>query len=131
MEKEILGVKKGRTGPKKGKIRDQKTPNMTLCCFFESMIKRDNRYNLIKLLHANGEIQILNDIFNYVPKTVVATDLGKKVTDFNVLLARPDNFELREIYRIGSLCGLSDQDAYLLVEAQYLRLKKPNRNSDP
>jgi len=95
------------------------------------MIKRDDRYNLIKLLHADGQIKILDDIFKYVPKTVVATDLGKKVTDFNVLLARPDNFELREIYRIGSLCGLSDRDAYLLVEAQYLQLKKPNRTSDP
>ncbi|MBS1603827.1 MAG: hypothetical protein JST42_14265 [Bacteroidetes bacterium] len=96
-----------------------------------SMIKRDERYNLIKLLHANGHIQILSDIFKYVPKTVVATDLGKKVTDFNVLLARPDNFELREIYRIGSLCGLSDREAYLLVEAQYLKLKKSNKPSDP
>jgi len=95
------------------------------------MIKRDDRYNLIKLLHADGQIKLLDDIFKYVPKTVVATDLGKKVTDFNVLLARPDNFELREIYRIGSLCGLSDREAYLLVEAQYLKLKKPNKNSDP
>jgi|KBSMisStandDraft_5_1062788.scaffolds.fasta_scaffold2866923_1 hypothetical protein len=95
------------------------------------MIKRDERYNLIKLLHADGQIEILNDIFKYVPKTVVATDLGKKVTDFNVLLARPDNFELREIYRIGNLCGLSDRDAYLLVEAQYIRLKKPNKSVDP
>jgi len=95
------------------------------------MIKRDERYNLIKLLHADGQIEILNDIFKYVPKTVVATDLGKKVTDFNVLLARPDNFELREIYRIGNLCGLSDRDAYLLVETQYIRLKKPNKSVDP
>jgi hypothetical protein len=94
------------------------------------MIKRDDRYNLIKLLHADGQIKILDDIFKYVPKTVVATDLGKKVTDFNVLLARPDNFELREIYRIGNLCGLTDRDAYLLVEAQYL-MKKPSKTSDP
>ncbi|WP_431213580.1 hypothetical protein ACQ86N_01270 [Puia sp. P3] len=83
------------------------------------------------MLHADGQIKMLDDIFDYVPKTVVATDLGKKVSDFNILLARPDNFELREIYRIGSLCGLSDRDAYLLVEAQYLRLKKPNKSSDP
>ena len=88
------------------------------------MIKRDERYSLIKLLHADGQIQILEDIFKWVPKTVVATDLGKKVSDFNVLLARPDNFELKEIYRIGSLCGLSEREAYLLVEAQYFKGKK-------
>ena len=47
------------------------------------MIKRDSRYNVIKAMIADGNIVTFNDIFEYIPKTIVAIDLGKKVDRFN------------------------------------------------
>jgi hypothetical protein len=43
------------------------------------MIQRDKRYNLIKSLLSDGKIKVLSDIFDWVPKTIVSHDLGKKV----------------------------------------------------
>lgn len=87
------------------------------------MIKRDNRYNVIRAMIADGNIVTFNDIFEYIPKTIVATDLGKKVDRFNKLMNKPDGFTLEEIYRIGSFCGLTERQIYELVEAEYFKSK--------
>lgn len=87
------------------------------------MIKRDSRYNLIKAMIADGNIVTFNDIFEYIPKTVVATDLGKKVDRFNKLMNTVDGFTLKEIYLIGSFFGLSERQIYELVEAEYFKTK--------
>ena len=87
------------------------------------MIKRDSRYNVIKAMIADGNIVTFNDIFEYIPKTIVAIDLGKKVDRFNKLMNKVDGFTLEEIYRIGSFCGLSERQIYELVEAEYFKGK--------
>ena len=87
------------------------------------MIKKDSRYNLIKAMIADGNIETFNDIFEYIPKTVVATDLGKKVDRFNKLMKKVDGFTLEEIYIIGSFFGLSERQIYELVEAEYFKSK--------
>lgn len=91
------------------------------------MIKRDSRYNVIKAMVADGNIVTFNDIFEYIPKTIVATDLGKKVDRFNKLMNKVDGFTLEEIYRIGSFCGLSERQIYELVEAEYFKGKSKIR----
>jgi hypothetical protein len=91
------------------------------------MIKRDSRYNVIKAMIADGNIVTFNDIFEYIPKTIVATDLGKKVDRFNKLMKKVDGFTLEEIYRIGSFCGLSERQIYELVEAEYFKGKSKIR----
>lgn len=87
------------------------------------MIKRDSRYNLIKAMISDGKIVTFNDIFEYIPKTIIATDLGKKVDRFNKLMNKVEGFTLEEIYRIGSFCDLSERQMYELVEAEYFKSK--------
>ncbi len=87
------------------------------------MIKRDSRYNVIKAMIADGNIVTFNDIFEYIPKTVVAIDLGKKVDRFNKLMNKVDGFTLEEIYMIGGFCGLTERQIYELVEAEYFKSK--------
>jgi hypothetical protein len=87
------------------------------------MIKRDSRYNLIKPMIADGKIGTFNDIFEYIPKTIIATDLGKKVDRFNKLMNKVEGFTLEEIYRIGSFCDLGERQMYELVEAEYFKSK--------
>ena len=52
------------------------------------MLQRDYRYGYIKLLLADGKIQSFLDIFDHVPKTIVANDLGKNVGRFTELMNR-------------------------------------------
>lgn len=87
------------------------------------MIKRDDRYDVVKTMFDAGRIALFKDIFKYIPKTVIANDLGKKVDRFNKLMSKPDQFTLEEVYTIGSFCGLAERQIYELVEAEYLHNK--------
>jgi len=60
--------------------------------------KRDHRYDLIKPMVETGKIMFFNDIFKYIPKTVVAKDLGKKVDRFNTLMSRVEEFMLDDLF---------------------------------
>ena len=80
----------------------------------------DRRYGVIKSLYDDGLIHSLIEIFDYVPRTVVAGDLHTKVARLNALLNDPKGFELEELYKIGELCGLSERQIYILSETYYL-----------
>lgn len=87
------------------------------------MIKRDDRYTIVNTMYGAGHIVSFNDIFKYIPKTVVALDLGKKVDRFNKLMNKVEGFTIEEIYMIGSFCGFNERQIYELVEAEYLKSK--------
>jgi hypothetical protein len=92
------------------------------------MGRRKNRYDVIRTMFDQGEIRSLSDIFQFVPKTVVAGDLGKKVARFNTILNRPGSFTLKDIYLLGHLCGLTERQVYELFEKYYLNLKEEKIN---
>jgi hypothetical protein len=79
------------------------------------MIKRDDRYDVIKPMVDSGQLVSFNQIFKYIPKTVVAKDLGKKVDRFNVLMNHVDEFTLAEVFRIGHFCKIDDWAILKLV----------------
>jgi hypothetical protein len=79
------------------------------------MIKRDDRYDVIKPMVESGQLVSFNQIFKYIPKTIVAKDLGKKVDRFNVLMTHVDEFTLRELFRIGHFCKIDDWTILKLI----------------
>lgn len=94
------------------------------------MSKRDERYDSILSLYKDGKIATLTDIFKTVPKTTIATDIGKRVADFNKRLNKPDLFEIGEIYLIGRLCGLTESQVYGLYEDHYFKIKNGKITGD-
>jgi hypothetical protein len=88
------------------------------------MIKRDRRYELIKTMFNDGKIQTLNDIFEFVPKTIVATDLGKKVDRFTALINKVEKFTVEDLFRIGKLCDLEESQMFRLALKDYSIQKK-------
>ena len=88
------------------------------------MIKRDHRYDLIKTMFNDGKIKALNDIFKYIPKTVLAKDLGKKVDRFTALINKVERFTLEELFRIAKLCDLENSQILELVMKDYAAQKK-------
>lgn len=87
------------------------------------MIKRDDRYDLIKPLIANGKIVAFNDIFKYIPKTIVAKDLGKKVDRFNILMSRVEEFTLQDLFIIAGFFDLQEWEILKLIMNDYERSK--------
>ncbi|HZE84061.1 MAG TPA: hypothetical protein VE035_07115 [Puia sp.] len=87
------------------------------------MVNRDSRYDLIKPMIATGKIVVFNDIFKYIPKTIVATDLGKKVDRFTILMNKVEGFTYAETFMIGKFCELSEAEMNKLVMADYMKNK--------
>lgn len=84
------------------------------------MVHRDSRYDLIKPMIAEGKIICFTDIFKYIPKTIVANDIGKKVDRFTGLMNRVEGFTLEELFLIAKNCEISESQIYKLVETEYL-----------
>lgn len=83
------------------------------------MGNRDPRYDLIKPMIIGGKIKSFNDIFKFIPKTVVATDLGKKVDRFTELMNRIEGFTLEELFMIAKFCELDEAQMLKLAETEY------------
>lgn len=87
------------------------------------MANRDPRYSLVKPMIDAGKIEIFNDIFKFIPKTKVSTDLGKKVDRFNELMNNVEEFNLKDLFLIAKFCEMSERDILELVLKQYLDIK--------
>jgi len=75
-------------------------------------------------MYQKGRVQSFNDIFVYIPKTVVAGDLGIKVTRFNNLMSNVENFVIRDVILIGSFCELNVDVVLELWKKEYLSQKR-------
>ena len=87
------------------------------------MTDRDHRYELIKPMMNDGKIQTFNDIFKFIPKTVVATSLGKKVDRFTELMNKVEKFTVEDLFTIARFCSLTEGQILQLVEKEYLKTK--------
>jgi hypothetical protein len=83
------------------------------------MGNRDHRYSLIKPMIIGGKIVSFNDIFKFIPKTVVATDLGKKVDRFTELMNKVEGFTLEELFMIAKFCDIDEAEMLKLAEMEY------------
>ena len=84
-------------------------------------MNRDPRYRSIRSMVNDGAIKSLNEIFNHIPKSIVAADCGKKVTRFTHLMENVDEFKMRELFKIGALCDLTATQTLELAREQYLK----------
>jgi hypothetical protein len=87
------------------------------------MANRDPRYDLIKPMLVDGKVISFKDIFKYIPKTIVANDLGKKVDRFTELMNRVDQFTLEELFMIAKFCDIDEEQMLKLVLSEYLKNK--------
>lgn len=85
------------------------------------MGNRDSRYDLIKPMLSEGKIVSFTDIFKYIPKTIVANDLGKKVDRFTIMMSQVGKFTLEEIFRMAALCRLSEEQMFRLLLQEYVK----------
>lgn len=87
------------------------------------MQKQDPRYSLIKPMLADGKIQTFTDTFEYIKKSVVARDIGKKVERFTELMNDVDDFRVGELRMMAKLFNLTLDEMFNLI-ARELEKKK-------
>ncbi len=88
---------------------------------------RDRRYKAVKALIDNGEITCFNEIFEYIPKTRVLTDLGTQHKRFNRLMNQSEQFVLAELFMLARILEVDDRKMFELVYNQYLQQKERRR----
>ena len=88
------------------------------------MSNRDHRYELIKPMINAGNIESFNDIFKFIPKTVIANDLGKKVDRFTALMNRVEKFTVEELFTIARFCSIAEPKILELMYNEHLKNKK-------
>lgn len=80
----------------------------------------DHRYSTIRPMLDLGRIKSFADIFTYLPKSVVAADLGKNLKRFNQLLLHVEYFPIKDLVAIASLCGLTRMEMFRLIDQELL-----------
>jgi len=86
-------------------------------------------------MYDNGEIKSFNNIFDFIPKSIVAQDIGKNIGRFTFFIEKKiDGLTMEELIAISKLCRLSRLEIYQLADKQYLiqKHKRPkNSKIDP
>lgn len=88
---------------------------------------RDRRYKNVKNLITAGYVIAFREIFDIIPKSVVARDLGMNNTRFSTLIANVDKFLLKDLFLIASFIDIDEQTLVNLILQQYQLDKKIKR----
>lgn len=80
---------------------------------------KDRRYNTVKLLIEAGHITEFSHIFDHIPKSVVATDLGTNYNRLARLITHTEHFTLEELV---TLSNFFDVDSKTMVDLAFNQL---------
>lgn len=75
-------------------------------------------YRIAKRLIQVGDIKDLRGIFEVLPGTVVARDLGVQYVRLQAMVENAEDFRLRELYLLAQLIEIDGKDMVQLALAQ-------------
>ena len=87
-------------------------------------MSRDHRYKTVKVLIESGIITEFNQIFLYIPKSVVSEDMGINYSRFVRLLRQVELFRLKELIIMSNFFEVEGKAFIELAHSQYLTDKK-------
>lgn len=87
-------------------------------------MSRDHRYKTVKVLIESGIITEFNQIFLYIPKSVVSEDMGINYSRFVRLLRQVELFRLKELIIMSGFFEVEGKAFIELAHSQYLTDKK-------
>lgn len=88
---------------------------------------KDRRYELIGPMISAGRILHFRDLFHFIPKTIVARDLGINNVRFTRLIDDVQEFSLVDLLRLAVLAEIDPILLLQLVVDQYVGDKKTKR----
>ena len=87
-------------------------------------MSRDHRYKTVKVLIESGIITEFNQIFLYIPKSVVSEDMGINYSRFVRLLRQVELFRLKELIIMSGFFDVDGKAFIELAHSQYVSDKK-------
>jgi hypothetical protein len=87
-------------------------------------MEKDERYRAVKRLIEKGDITEFNEMFTYIPKTVVARDLGAAPARFSEKMNLIEKFTLQDMFSIAKLLEVESIAVLRLADNQYSEQKK-------
>lgn len=69
-------------------------------------------------------MKTINELFETVPKTTIAKDLGTNLARVNKMIADPQNFSFRDVVKIAALVEVDEMALLKLIYNQYIADKK-------
>lgn len=88
---------------------------------------KDRRYTTVKNLIEGGYIKSFLDIFDTIPKSVVARDLGMNNIRFTKLMNNVDLFWVRDLYKLAFYLEVDGMVVLQLVHQQYQNDRKDRK----
>ena len=109
--------------------QEQAIQNLSLgfSLFISLRMEKDKRYKTVKLLIEDGHITQFNQIFEYVPKSKVASDLGTNYNRLTRLISHVDQFVLRDLFMLSKFIEIDGKKIFDLVYTQYTNEKNSKR----
>ena len=74
-----------------------------------------------------GHLTEFNQIFDYIPKSVVANDLGTNYNRLIRLIEHVEQFTLKELFTLSNFCDLDSKLVLDLVYNQYANERKAKK----
>ncbi len=84
---------------------------------------KDRRYNTVKLLIEAGHITEFSHIFDHIPRSVVANDLGTNYNRLARLIMQTEHFTLEELVTLSNFFDVDSKTMVDLAFNQLLRKK--------
>jgi len=85
---------------------------------------KDSRYDTLKKAVASGHLEMFNDIFKYLPKSVIQKELGFNNDRINKLMADVSLFKAKDLFRLADALQIPYIDLMTLVCNQHVDNKK-------
>jgi 5,10-methylene-tetrahydrofolate dehydrogenase/methenyl tetrahydrofolate cyclohydrolase len=90
-------------------------------------MEKDKRYLTVKRLVEGGYIQFFSEIFDNIPPSVVARDLGFNYNRLGKLISKVEGWALKDIYELSVMFGIDEMTMITLMHNQHLQDKKNRR----
>lgn len=88
---------------------------------------KDKRYKTVYHLISGGHVKTLIEIFDSIPKSVVAKDLGISLDRFTKMINEVDRFSVRNLFRMATLIEVDELMILNLVYHQYQEGKRSKK----
>jgi plasmid maintenance system antidote protein VapI len=96
--------------------------------FFLWLMDRDQRYKTVKVMIETGNVTEFQHMFNHIPKSVVAHDLGTNNNRMTRLISRVEQFTLDELHRISKLVDIDFKIFLNLAATQMVNAMNEKKN---
>ena len=88
---------------------------------------KDHRYKIAKNLILGGYMKTMNELFDAVPKSVVAKDIGTNLARLNKMMADTTLYNFGDVVKIAALLEIDELPVLNLLYHQYQAEKKAKR----